>query len=196
MDKPQYGSHGLIKAVGKRYLDKGQDNIFLNVVGDGTLWIALLAALAHINWEEGTERFVRAINLYKLTQCDVLHCKAGTGKLMALLSKLQVQGARKLIAQEAPKIIRAVNQIEKYLFAHNEECLKKQSAIEHSIGDVLWRATTGWATVMEPQCGHNILVHLHFRGKPVKVAANGYYVNVSRLCECIPNLKKALQILL
>lgn len=53
---------GLLGELGERYKEKDQYEVFLQVVGDGTLWIAILAILAQLKWEEGFERFERAIN--------------------------------------------------------------------------------------------------------------------------------------
>src|ERR1019366_3609408 len=45
------GSPGLLGAVEQRYAGNGQAGIFREVIGDGTLWIVLIATLGNSNWQ-------------------------------------------------------------------------------------------------------------------------------------------------
>ncbi len=45
-------SSGLLRAVEQRYAERGRAGIFREIVGDGTLWIVLIATLANSEWHE------------------------------------------------------------------------------------------------------------------------------------------------
>lgn len=45
------GSGGLLRAVEHRYVQNDQKAIFDDVVGDGTLWMVLVATLGNANWQ-------------------------------------------------------------------------------------------------------------------------------------------------
>lgn len=92
--RPNSAARGLLAEVGERYKSKDQYEVYQQVVGDGTLWIALLATLSQLTWEENFERFEKAINLYKVYDCDVLRSDTSIGKLGALVTRIQVEKAR------------------------------------------------------------------------------------------------------
>lgn len=184
---------GLLHEVGERYKAKEQYEIYLQVVGDGTLWVALLTTLSQLFGEKGFERFERAINLYKVYGCDVLRSDTSVGKLSTLVTRIQVEKARDLIANEAPVIAQAIDIIERVLH-ENYENLKTKS-VSHEAGDLIWHPNAGWGIVKVPSEGTSMEAYLHLRGAQVKVATKKYYVNLNISSEYYPEIKEALNII-
>ena len=185
---------GLLHEVGERYKAKDQYEIYLQVVGDGTLWIALLTTLSQLVWEEGFERFERAINLYKVYGCDVLRSDTSVGKLSALVTRIQVEKAKDLIANEAPEVAQAIDSIERVLGEHYESLKAKSNS--HDAGDLIWHPNAGWGIVKEPSAGTSMEAYLHLRGAQVKVATSKFYVNLKTATAEFPVLKDSLNGLL
>ena len=71
---------GLLEEMRNRYRAKDQEDVFLQVVGDGTLWVVLLAVMTQLTWEQGFERFERGINLYRVYGCDALRADTSLGR--------------------------------------------------------------------------------------------------------------------
>ena len=45
------GSPGLLQSTERRYGENGQESLFREIVGDGTLWMVLIATLAKVEWQ-------------------------------------------------------------------------------------------------------------------------------------------------
>jgi hypothetical protein len=189
------GCFGLLYAVEKRYQHNGQLDVFRAVVGDGTLWVALISALAHVKWETSFDRFVRAVSLTRLTKYELLRSEATLGKLGSLLSRVQVESAREIISREAPVLVAAVDRLEVDLASHYKEYLEMQKSVQHRIGDVMWQPTAGWGIVKCPESEKKIEAYLHLRGEQKKIMAHGFFVNVSQLSDSVPVIRESLTIL-
>ena len=64
--------------------------------------------------------------------------------LTTLVTRLDVERARELIAEEAPRIAETIKVIEEILTETREECLREQASQEHQIGDMIWNLEAGW----------------------------------------------------
>lgn len=195
VQKSAVGCFGLLDTVAKRYENNGQLDVFRTVVGDGTLWVALISALAHVKWETSFDRFVRAVSLTRLTKYELLRSDVTLGKLGSLLSRVQVESAREIISREAPVLVAAVDRLEEDLASHYKEYLDKQKSVQHRIGDVLWQPTAGWGIVKCPESEKKIEAYLHLRGEQKKVVAHGFFVNVTQMSDNVPMMGECLQVL-
>ena len=195
VQKSAAGCFGLLDTVAKRYENNGQIDVFRTVVGDGTLWVALISALAHVKWETSFDRFVRAVSLTRLTKYELLRSDVTLGKLGSLLSRVQVESAREIISREAPVLVAAVDQLEADLASNYKEYLDKQKSVQHRIGDVLWQPTAGWGIVKCPESEKKIEAYLHLRGEQKKVVAHGFFVNVTQMSDNVPMMRECLQVL-
>jgi len=183
---------GLLEEVHLRFKTKDQEDIFLQVVGDGTLWVVLLAVMAQLSWDEEYERFERAINLQRVYDCDVMRSDTSLGKLTTLVTKLDIERARELIANDAPQIAMAIAGIEKYLNEKREALLQEQTSQEHRVGDLIWRPETGWGVVKGLVSATAMDAYLHLRGETVKVSKKHFFVNLRMSAEQSVDLKQHL----
>jgi hypothetical protein len=187
---------GLLGELGERYKEKDQYEVFLQVVGDGTLWIALLAILAQLKWEEGFERFERAINLYRVYSCDLLRSDTSVGKLGSLVTRIQVEKARELIASEAPRIAGEIEEVVGVLDEHFQELLKAQNSATHINGDLIWNQNAGWGVVKDADLTPtHMVVYLHLRGADVTVVTRGFYINLRIASEAYPSISRIMNFL-
>ncbi len=171
---------GLLEEVYKRYQENEKEDIFNQVIGDGTLWVVLLAVMAQISWEQDLQKFERAINLYRVYSCDMMRADTSLGKLTTLVTRLDVERAQDLIGSDAPQIAEAVATIESLLLEHKETLLKEQSGQAHLVGDHIWNPNAGWGIV---KCvdgsAKNMDAYLHLRGETKTVAKS--FVTIQHL---------------
>lgn len=191
--RPGSNAYGLLYEVAERYKEKDQYEVFLQVIGDGTLWIALLATLSQLTWEKPFERFERAINLYRVYSCDLLRSDTSVGKLAALVSRIQVEKARVLIANEAPKLALAIEGIEEILNGHYKDLKEKHTTYKK--GDLIWNPNVGWGVVKTSTVGAKVYAYLHLRGQDRQVEARNRYINLRIAAKEYPIINELLSII-
>ena len=181
---------GLLEEVYKRYQANEKGDIFKQVIGDGTLWVVLLAVMAQISWDQDFEKFERAINLHRVYSCDLMRADTTLGKLTTLVTRLDVERAHDLIGNDAPKIAEAVAAIEMILQEHKETLFKDQLGQTHLVGDHIWNPNAGWGVV---KCvdgsAKNMDAYLHLRGE-TKTVAKSFFINLRLAADRIPDLTR------
>ncbi len=169
---------GLLEEVGKRYKDEGRYEVFLQVVGDGTLWVATLTALAQLSWPSSYEKFERALSLHRVYNCTELRSDTSVGKLGALVSRVQIERARELLVEEAPRCAEAIETIEALLGPNYQSLLEYQSTKEHQVDDIIWNPDVGWGRVIKKPSAGRMMIYLHMWGESRKVVAEGFYLSI------------------
>ena len=178
------GSGGLLRAVEQRYaVDRRLT--FENVVGDGTLWMVLVATLGNANWQGIGASIDKAVALKEVFSAPQLLASAQQSRIVALLGKIRIDEARTYVTELAPVVTRLLTEIDIVLVPVWEACLRDQLArsIGHKIGDFLWRENVGWAVCLiasDGKPGQSIRVRLRGIEKDVM---GGFYVNVSELSQ-------------
>ena len=177
------GSGGLLHSVEQRYADNGQHSTFEEVVGDGALWIVLVATLGNSNWQGVGTDIDKALALREVFTAPQLLVSAVPARVAALIERIRIDDARSYLADVAPTVTRLLEEIDSELRQVWELELRQQGerGITHKVGDLFWREKTGWAICLEEvssKAGQPVKVRL--RGKE-KNLVNGYYVNVSDL---------------
>lgn len=175
------GSGGLLRAVEHRYVENGQRETFDDVVGDGTLWLVLVATLGGASWHGVGTDIDKAVALREVFSAPQLLASATSGRVTGLLGKIRVEDAKAYVADVAPTVNRLLGEIESALRPVWESEMRGQGAraITHKQGDLLWRDKVGWAVCLEEvqdRAGQPIKVRL--KGVEKAVMA-GFYVNVS-----------------
>lgn len=176
-------SGGLLGTVAERYARDGNGAAFSEIVGDGTLWMVLVATLGNSNWQ-GVGTFVdKAVALREVFTSSQLLSSAQAHRISGLLGKIRIEDARRNSAEVAPGATRLLGQIEEVLRPLWEQEARAQTArkITHEIGDLLWRDKVGWAICLNKvrtDDGQNIRARLRGREKNIKAS---YYVNVTEL---------------
>jgi hypothetical protein len=183
-------SPGLLHSVEQRYSKRGLSNIFSEIVGDGTLWMVLIATLGHAEWREAGSFVEKAIALRQVFNGSTLISSAQAPRLVSLLGRLRTDNAHNYVSIVAPEVSDLLDRIENELeyVWQREAGMQVQRKIAHRIGDSLWRANVGWAVCVAEATGRDsILVR---RGsEQVKIGA-GFFVNVSELATRHPRLSE------
>lgn len=183
-------SPGLLHSVEQRYGERGLSNIFREIVGDGTLWMVLIATLGNTEWREAGSFVEKAIALRQVFKGSALISSAQAPRLVSLIGRLRIDDAHNYVSVVAPEVSDLLEHIENELGSiwQREAGLQVERRIAHRIGDSLWRANVGWAVCLADATGRDsILVR---RGsEQVKIGA-GFFVNVSELVTRHPHLSE------
>lgn len=187
-------SGGLLGTVAERYARDGNGAAFSDIVGDGTLWMVLVATLGNSNWQ-GVGTFIdKAVALREVFTSSQLLSSAQANRISGLLGKIRIEDARRYLAEVAPAASRLLEKIEEVLRPLWEQESRAQTArkITHEIGDILWRDKVGWAICLNKvrtDDGQNIRARLRGREKSIKAS---YYVNVTELASRTLNLSNLI----
>lgn len=181
-------SPGLLHSVEQRYSERGLSNIFREIVGDGTLWMVLIATLGNSGWRDAGSFVEKAIALRQVFKNSALISSAQAPRLVSLLGHLRIDDAYKYVSAVAPELSDLLDHIEDDLKPvwQCEANLQVERRIAHRIGDMLWRANVGWAVCLaESTAPYNILVR---RGSEQIQIIAGSSVNVTELVTRHPRL--------
>lgn len=175
---------GLLRAVEHRYVGSGRRDTFEDVVGDGTVWLVLVATLGGTSWHGIGADIDKAIALREVFSAPQLLASATSGRVAGLLGKIGIEDAKAYVADVAPMANKLLDEIENALRPVWESAMRDQGAraITHKKGDLLWRDKVGWAVCLEAvqdRAGQPIKVRL--KGVEKAVMA-GFYANVSEIC--------------
>jgi hypothetical protein len=187
-------SGGLLGRVAERYARDGNGAAFSDIVGDGTLWIVLVATLGNSKWQ-GVGTFVdKAVALREVFTSSQLLSSAQAPRVSGLLGKIRIEDARRYLAEVAPAVSRLLGEIEEFLRPLWEQEARDQATrkITREIGDLLWRDNVGWAICLNKvrsDDGQNIRARL--RGRETNIRA-GYYVNVTELASRTSHLSNLI----
>lgn len=184
------GTNALLHVVEQRYAKNEQQTIFDEVVGDGTLWVVLVATLGNASWSGVGTDIDKAVALREVYMAPQLLASAVPARIATLIGKVRVEGARSYIAEVAPRVTQLLNEVEDALGLIWEGELLRQGelGITHKVGDLLWRDKVGWAVCLaEAQARTGQAVHVRLRGIDKDVAF-GFYVNVSNLAAQAPQI--------
>ncbi len=184
----------LVRAVEKRYADSGHQSTFGDVVGDGTLWLVLVATLGNADWQGVGTDVDKALALREVFTAPQLLTSAQSNRIAGLLGKIRIEDAQAYVTEIAPRVSRLLNEIESLLAPVWNAEMRDQTdrSITHKVGDLLWRQSVGWAICLadtETTSGQAIKVRLRGRETGVMV---GYYVNVTELASHRPDLEQLL----
>jgi hypothetical protein len=177
------GPVGLLRVVEQRYTQNGQKDTFDSVIGDGTLWLVLVATLGSTNWRGVGTEIDKAIALREVFAAPQLLASAKPARITGLLSKIRIDDAKLYVAHVAPTVNRLLCMIEDSLQPvwESEMRFQEELGITHKLGDLLWRKKVGWAVCLaETQTRVGQSVRVRLRGVEKNVMP-GYYVNVSEL---------------
>ena len=164
--------------------------IFHEVVGDGTLWVVLVATLGNANWHSVGTDIDKALVMREVFNASQLLASATQNRIESLLNRIRIDDAHKYVAKVAPRVCVQFDQIEKMLRTIWEDELRDQDLrqINHKIGDLMWRNEVGWAICLEDtDTRYAEKFKVRLRGKEINIA-RGYYINVTALQSRFPEL--------
>ncbi len=184
------GTYGLLRKVEQRYEQNNQLSTFKEVVGDGALWMVLVAILAKSHWQGVGTNIDKAVALKEVFTAPQLVASAEPSRVANLLGRIRIEDARSYIAEIAPKATYLLNQINDILIPIWETELISQTEqfIIHKVGDLLWRKQNGWAVCLEESKTKSTQrIKVRFQGVETLLGA-GYYVNVTDISGRNPEL--------
>jgi hypothetical protein len=188
------GAGGLLQAVAKRYADSGHQSTFNEVVGDGTLWLVLVATLGRSDWRGVGADFEKALALREVFTAPHLLAAAQASRVAGLLGKIRIEDAHGYITKIAPKVSRLLDDVEVLLVPVWKSEMQHQAArsTTYRSGDLLWRENVGWGVCLaDAEAGNGQHIKVRLRGVE-KVVVAGYYVNVTELAGRRPDLARLL----
>ena len=178
-------SLGLLRAVEQRYLQSGQKETYDDVVGNGALWLVLIATLGGTSWHCVGTDIDKALAVREVFNAPQLSASATPDRIMGLLGKIQIDKAKAYVADVAPQVKRLLDEIEHELRQIWAAEMRDQEvrAIIHKQGDLLWRdsAKSGWVVCLKDAQNREGSIRVRLRGLE-KDVSSGYYVNVSEVC--------------
>lgn len=184
---------GLIQEVQSRYRIEGKEADFVRIVGDGTLWLALLTAVSLPAWDGENGGFEKALAIRSVVLSRDLLASTETGRMGALVANLDERRARSIM-KIAPRAIGLLNKLEEMLRRTFESVLDAQSnqGISNSTGDLLWKPEAGWAECKESSTwGEKLEAYMHLRAD-IKLISSRYFINVTKAARQDRHLEKML----
>ena len=191
------GHQGLIAAVWARYEKEGQREAVERMLGDGTLWFALLHALTVLPWASTEERFDRALAIRWVFQSRHLLASTDPGRMRHLVDAFERRHERARFLEEAPRTAARLRELEALLESAHAEAVDRQrrEAILHREGNLIWHPKAGWGVVREEvtaSVGSKMEAYLHLRADVRMVVAVGFYLNVTHEAARSPEIRQAL----
>jgi hypothetical protein len=171
---------GLLEAVHHRFREAGDERLYLDVVGDGTLWVALVGALCAVPWDGPHAHLDRALTLRDVFRERRLFATATVGRLHDLLARLKIEQGNRDVLSEARRVSSVLSGLEGRLVGQESEFRAAQIGRDHQVDDPLFRSQVGFARARETvqiHDGHKLKIYIRSRADVKKVVAN-YYVNV------------------
>lgn len=172
---------GLIQEVQSRYRKEGKEADFVRIVGDGTLWLALLTAVSLPAWHGENGGFEKALAIRSVVLSRDLIASTETGRMGALVANLDERRARSIM-KIAPRAIGLLNELEEMLRSTFQSVLDAQrtQGISNSAGDLLWKPEAGWAECQESSTwGDKLEGYLHLRAD-IRLISSRYFINVTK----------------
>lgn len=174
-------NQSLLRTVELRYAESEQVDIFADVVGNGTLWLVLIATLGYCHWHGPGMYMAKAAILRRVYTTQSLLASATPANTQQLIGQLRIDNAKQYVTAVAPKVNQLLGEIEEHMqsvwVAEADVQAEKQTL--HQVGDLLWRAQVGWAICLDGDSfGRKETQHVQLNGCERNIAAN-YYVNVS-----------------
>jgi HKD family nuclease len=186
------GTPGLLRLVEERYAEKGQSDIFAEIVGDGTLWMVLIAMMGSPDWSNAEDFIERALLLREVFRSKDLISSVRPSRLTGLLDNIRIADARAVLLTIAPAVSSILDQLEFHLESGWTKDLTSQDgrSVPNTAKDILWRPNVGWGICITGG-ERNGYSQIRLRGESKRVKGT-FYVNVSGLCKHDPQVSLLL----
>lgn len=173
----------LVTSVRRRYTAEQQAEAFERAIGDGQLWLVLLAAWNMLP-DATTEDRLQQMTLFRdfVSRRELLG-SAEEGRLADLFGAYFAGDVIDAARSRAMRLGRTLRDLERSLGESHDELQRAQAAtgLGHRADELLWSPTGGWGIAKEDQQGQNVAVYVA-KGDDVRTfRAKGWFVNVSQL---------------
>lgn len=137
---------GLLRMVQSRYAHLGRGDDFRRVIGEGTLWAALLASLGEIPTTPLRIVIRQAAALAATFECKELLEVADASHVLVLVRNLLIKNAEANVTERAANIAGAMAELTNTLTVYFEEIYKEQGrgrSLQRA-ESILWSPNWGW----------------------------------------------------
>ena len=183
----------LVTSVRRRYAAEQQAETFERAIGDGQLWLALLAAWNMLPDTTPEERLQQMTLFRDFVSRRELLGYAEKGRLADLFSSYFARDDIEAARSRAMRLGRTLRDLERSLGESHEQLLRAQAAVklEHREGELVWSPKGGWGITRTDQHDGKVNVYVakgddvrQFRAEGwFEFRTEGWFVNVSRLPE-------------
>ena len=177
------GRHtGLCNYVRERYEKNQHLEIFHQVIGDGTLWIAILTAISEVEWQGDNGYINKAFSISSIINYQSLLSSTDPNQLAVLVKKHRFKQTADWISRKPFAISNGLSELENHLNKHFDRLIDFQLEEQQLYGDIIF-GKIGWGTVLDEKIdiykeGKNMNVYLHNRGKEARVKSHGFFINL------------------
>ena len=178
----------LLQEVRDRYESEDRLETFEQIIGDGTLWLVLSAAL----WagQQGrSNRFQNNLILRDVLNCPVLINRALPEHLRPLAERLATGSQAPDLMASLESIGRKFEDLEGYLQSHEEQ-LKVVVCADPKVGDWLWNHAVGFARIEDATSPSKGKVHIPARARTAENVGFSFYTNLRTAAERDPDLDR------
>ena len=173
---------GLCNYVRTKYEENNHLEIFQQVIGDGSLWIALLTAISEVEWQGDYGFINKAFAISSIVNYKSLLSSTDSNQLAIMVKKHRFKQTIDWISKKPFYISNGLNEIEKFVDKHFDRFMESQLEEQHLYGDIIF-GKMGWGTVIDQKIdiykqGISMNVYLHSRGNKAKWKSYGYFVNL------------------
>ncbi len=191
------GAVGLIDAVRRRCEASGELHAFQAIVGDGTLWAAMLAGVSKTAWSGVNSGIKKAFGLRRVLLSQELLASPDAARMGSLLTNIERQAGLSSVLCLATDATAILTDIERHMVLHWDDLIAHQMSCKpaHHPGDALFHPKGGWAFVMEHTGSSDetkIRVYRQNRAGEAKVRF-GFYLDVTRASEADAKLSSWLK---
>ena len=177
------GAVGLIDAIRLRCEARGELPAFRAIVGNGTLWAAMLASLSKTAWTGVNSGIKKAFGLRKVLLSQELLASADAGRMGSLLTNIERQSGLSSLLTTAREATAILGDIEQHLNVNWDKLIGHQlsSKPAHLPGNALFHPKAGWAFVIDQNGVSDetkFRVYRQNSAREMKVQA-GFYLNVT-----------------
>ena len=175
----------LVTSVRRRYAAELHAETFDRAIGDGRLWLALLAAWNMLPDTTAEERLQQMTLFRDFVSRRELLGSADEGRLADLFGAYFSGDAIEAARSRAMRLGRTLRDLERSLGESRKQLLEAQESmgLEHRADELVWSPSGGWGITKEDQRGRNVAVYVAKGDDVRKFRAKGWFVNVSQLGE-------------
>ena len=173
----------LVTSVRRRYAAEQRAGAFERAVGDGQLWLVLLAAWNMLPDATIEDRLQQMTLFRDFVSRRELLGSVEEGRLADLFSAYFAGDVIDAARSRAMRLGRTLRDLERSLGESHDELLRAQAgmAVEHRADELVWSPKGGWGIAKEDQQGQNVAVYVAKAADVRRFRATGWFVNVSQL---------------
>lgn len=178
----EHNKEPLIRAVEQRYRDDGKQDDFEAVIGDGVLFLALVAALPLLK-RLGESTFEQALILRDLCRCEVLTAAVDEEIVAQWTRKLGSEDQIESTLTEIRRTYETVQAIEELLGPAWKDRNSFQPFYARE-GDWLWNPKMGFVQIMDmDRETAKATIHARRKAKTIQNVKTNFYVNLRQIRE-------------